>query len=259
MSKSTINDFELGNLVMGNSRETYNFPSRSIVDSNSWQELMDLLKAEDYHATFSNSEALPFDYTGDGGIKIVKDNQVVFEIHPYYWGDCTCGAEEVNEKLDELRRKEIFTDDEWELYMTFEDWCDNDCPASILNINTEEKTEEELLKLCTCGTVQKNIELRKKKEKIKNKIHKYEDREKNEFVPHDESCLLVRHNFIWHPKQENEFWIDWYKYPFRDSHMNQEKTEEEILAIFDKCYEIAKEIIESKSFLGDSCYGKKKV
>ena len=37
MSKSTINDFELGNLIFGNSRGIYNFPDRDLVDSSEWK------------------------------------------------------------------------------------------------------------------------------------------------------------------------------------------------------------------------------
>ena len=39
-------------------------------------------------------------------------------------------------------------------------------------------------------------------------------------------------NFLYKP---TGFKIHWYKYPFRDSYMNQDLNREEILKIFDKC------------------------
>lgn len=54
--------------------------------------------------------------------------------------------------------------------------------------------------------------------------------ETGEFVAeHDPSCPCARHNFIYKP---DGFWIDWYKYPFRDSYTSAPKTAREILEIF---------------------------
>lgn len=82
-------------------------------------------------------------------IQILEDgiSNEIFEIYPYYWGECTCGME------------------------------------------------------------------------IQNK-------------PCLDSCELMRHNFYYKPLN---FWIDWYKYPFRDSYMSHNLNEEEVLKIFKEC------------------------
>jgi len=155
-------------------KEYFKFPNRDLVNSNSWEKLMTLLQCDDYHCIFTNQRynpktnsfelnpnALPFEYTEDGGI-VIKNNkeQVEFEIHPFYWGNCTCGVDEESE--------------------------------------------------------------------------------------HKETCLLLRHNFRYHPNQEDEFWIDWYKYPFRSANISTEKTESEILEIFDKCCEIVEKLLKER-------------
>ena len=47
--------------------------------------------------------------------------------------------------------------------------------------------------------------------------------------------MSIKHNFVYHPNQEDEFWIDWYKYPFRDSYCNKDLNKKEILDIFQDC------------------------
>ena len=49
---------------------------------------------------------------------------------------------------------------------------------------------------------------------------------------HKPDCLLVRDNFHHKP---TGFGIQWYKYPFRDSYMNQNITLEEFGAVVDDC------------------------
>ena len=105
----------------------------------------------------------------------------------------------------------------------------------IFNLFLKNKTPEELVNICTCGAVNKNLKLKKKKEKIKDKIKEFERRETEEFIEHKKDCLLLKHNFVYHPSQEDEFWIDWYKYPFRDSYCNKDLSKKEILDIFQDC------------------------
>lgn len=50
----------------------------------------------------------------------------------------------------------------------------------------------------------------------------------------DDEELEMLPNFLYKP---TGFEIQWYKYPFRDSYMNQNLTKEEILDIFKKCAE----------------------
>ena len=54
----------------------------------------------------------------------------------------------------------------------------------------------------------------------------------SEVEEHSGDCPFVHHNFIYHP---TGFYIDWYKYSFRSSDMNQNLTIREIEDIFDKC------------------------
>ena len=54
----------------------------------------------------------------------------------------------------------------------------------------------------------------------------------SEVEEHSGDCPFVHHNFIYRP---TGFYIDWYKYSFRSSDMNQNLTIREIEDIFDKC------------------------
>lgn len=254
MSKSKFEDFELGNLLMGNSRGPYNFPNRDLVNHESWTTLMKILNAEDYHATFTNMDYnwktknyevinpnTPFIYTEPGGIEVYKNNKLEFAINPYWWDDCTCGTDEFNEEVWETLKNKIFSDKELIIYEKEEDFCNEPCPAAF----QFDKPEEELEKICTCGTIKKNLEIRKEKLKIKDKIDKLNEEYEKLSKPHENTCMLVKHNFIWHPEQDDEFWIDWYKYPFRDSHMSLDKSEEEIIEIFKQCIKIVEDVQNS--------------
>lgn len=236
---------ELGNALFGNSRGPVEFP-RKIVNSKEWIELMNVLQVEDYHCTigkyyydYSASEykertngIIPDEY---GGYSLIKDDKIIFQLFPYWWEDCTCGADKENEKLMRKWKKELFTPYQWKTYMAIEEWCDDNCPACQLKTENKNKKEEELIKICTCGNIQKNIRLRKRQEKIKDKIEKFENLEATKYVPHKSDCALCQHNFVYHPDCPDEFWIDWYKYPFRDSYSNKELSEEEIANIFKDC------------------------
>lgn len=239
---------ELGNMCFGNSRGPIEVP-RELVDSDEWIELMHyVLQVEDYHCAL-NSDGYYYDYDSReykkrtngivpdkfGGYTLTKNGKIIFQLFPYWWGDCTCGVEQKNNKLFRSWKKELFTPYQWKTYMTFDEWCEDDCPACSWKEENKDKTQEELINICTCGTVKKNIRLKKRKEKINDKIKEFEKREMTQYIDHEKTCALLKHNFIYHPNQPDEFWIDWYKYPFRDSYMNKEMTNEEILKIFTDC------------------------
>lgn len=240
---------ELGNMLFGNSRGSFEVP-RSLVDSKEWEELVHfLIQVEDYHCSIdkkyyqdystSNLEykerTSPIPPNEFGGCSLVIDGKEIFSIFPYYWGDCTCGVEEENENLRDKWQKELFTKKEWDTYMSFDDYCKDDCPAYSFKKENINKTEGQLFKLCTCGTMQKNRKLRERKRLLKTKIDEFEKREMNDLLEHKDDCLLLRHNFVYHKGQDDEFVIDWYKYPFRDSYMNIDYDENQIKEIFKDC------------------------
>lgn len=120
-----IEHMELGNLMFGNSRGTYEFPSRALVDSEEWRDLCEKAQVDPLYGTPETDR----DFFG-------FDNDV-FTIRPYYWGE------------------------------------DDNEEASLPNFH---------------------------------------------YKPTD-------------------FRIDWYKYAFRDSYMNQDLSESEVREIFKKCAE----------------------
>lgn len=213
---------ELGNYLFENSRGNYALPNRYIVNSKEWTELLFLMNL--------NSYGHPCDFS-EISSKFILNGEILFSITPYYWGDCTCGAEDNNNTLYDKLLNECFTKEEKEIYESYDEICDLDCSA----FEDNEKTESELIKICSCGCVKKNIDLHKKKELIKDKQIIFENKYNKQIQPHDKECLLVQHNFVYHPGKEDEFWIEWYKYPFRDSYMNKNLTENEILEIFRDC------------------------
>lgn len=252
---------ELGNLAFGNSRGPYEV-DRDLVDSVEWQYLIHrLLQVNDYHCVmeeyFTDYNSRNFitrkrtnnlKPTKHGGYVCEYDGEVIFEIFPYWWGDCTCGIDKENEKLRSKWRKELFTDYQWRTYMTFDDYCKRDCPAYLFGENGEEnrnKSVDELMKICTCGQVRKNKNLENRKAKIKDKIKEYERREIEELLDHKDSCLLLKHNFVYHPGRQDEVWIDWYKYPFRDSYINKPLSNDEIKFIFKDCAFYLKKVIKA--------------
>ena len=246
---------ELGNMLFGNSRGPIPV-DRELVDSKEWVHLAHvLLQTEDYHCSIDKKYY--FDYIDmeskirtnnlianeQGGYTCICNGKVIFEIFPYYWGNCSCGIEEENEKLESKWRNELFTQGEWEIYMTFEEWCNSNCPACDWLEENKGKTKEELKKLCTCKSYEKNEKNKEDKNKIKDKIEEYERREREEYLSHNSNCLLLKHNFIYHPNQEDEFWIDWYKYPFRDAYMNKNISNEQIKGIWEECSNILEKVI----------------
>lgn len=256
MSKSTVDDFELGNLMFGNSRGVYNFPDRDLVDSPEWNELCKVLQVEDYHFVIGdyyldydkdcNKERTnKLEVTPYGGYICKDDNgEIVFETFPYWWGDCTCGAEEYNENLEEELLNKFLTKEERDIFEEIEDWCDDDCPACDWKSENENKTPEELDEICTCGTREKNKILLEKKTKINNKVNAFYKEYEEKAKEHDKNCLNLKHNFVYHSGREDEIWIDWYKYPFRDSHTNIELSCEQFKEIIKDCIKWAKKDVE---------------
>lgn len=74
---------ELGNVLMGNSRGKFETADRNLVESTEWAELCDVISFDGYSCGHK------VDANRYGGIKCS-----LFEIRPYYWGDCDCGIDE---------------------------------------------------------------------------------------------------------------------------------------------------------------------
>lgn len=134
---------ELSNALFGNSRGEFELDRDMMNKIGEWDELMDLIGGEGY-GCYNGLLGKEFE-TDTGGFK-----NKIFEISPYYWGDC--------QFIDE----------------------DSDCN--------------------TC--------------KLKDK------------------CKLFRPNFRYFP---DDFTINWYKYPFRDSYSNKEVTADYLRKIFRNC------------------------
>lgn len=247
---------ELGNIFFGNSRGFITV-DRDLVNHQTWSDLVHkLIQVEDYHCSLSDYY---IDYddpnyltkhrdnrleaTEHGGYICKNEkNEVIFELFPYWWGDCTCGADEYNEKLYLDLQNKIFTEEEINLMDSYGDPCAYDCPTWDSN----ETEDEKLVNICTCGTCKRNLELKQKILKFTNKIEAFEKEFDEQEKIHDKDCLTIKHNFIYHPGQSDEFWIDWYKYPFRDSYMNKNLTIEDIDKVFLDCQKYVKKDLARK-------------
>ena len=136
---------ELGNMIFGNSRGTYEFPDRDLVDSKEWRSLLSLACDGDFYGYGGEH----FPHNERGGV-----TTELFEINPYYWGECDCVGEE-----------------------------------------------------------------------------------------HAPDCPCLRHNFTYKP---TGFWIDWYKYPFRDSYMSEDISKRQLKRMWKNCIRYCKYSIEGR-------------
>lgn len=259
MGKTTIESYELGNMVFGNSRGPFEFPDRELVNCDEWSYLLNHLLQMDNHGIMSDYY---YDYERqenrkrDNGLEpsksdgyICKDEtgSIIFEIFPYYWDECSCGADQYNTSLEEELKNEFFSAEERKTYESFDEWCKDECPACIWKPENEGKSLEYLQGICTCNTVNENIKLMKRKELIADKAKKFEAKYNELYKEHTSDCLLMKHNFIFKPGTSEEFWIDWYKYPFRDSYMSKDATIDEIKKIWLECQCAVKKDIEKNS------------
>jgi hypothetical protein len=203
---------ELGNMAFGISRGEV-----PVFRDAGYEELLDKLfdfivkylnKGKDY-----SKEAIAF----NSGYGIDFENDT-FEIHPYYWGDCTCGYEKLeyqwsedNEHIDECYRVEY--------HNLSEEY------GGILKI-PKKKVKE----LCTDYGIYYN-------RGIGCAIHctcSYKKRW-NKFLEsnnHKKDCPIVRPNFLYKP---NGYELKWYKYPLRDSYASEELSLIEFTKMIEDC------------------------
>lgn len=235
---------ELGNLFFGNSRGNFEV-NRDLVNSKEWVYLTkNLLQVTDYHCIMENNKERTNNLIPDefGGYTCELDNKKIFKIMPYYWGECTCGCDDKNYEIEKEFRKEFFTEKELEILDSTLPDCGLNCPGDIYDYKNKDLSVDLLARKCTCGNVKKNFRLFKKKEALKEKTNEFYKKLDEMFKTHSEDCLLMQHNFVFYDNAE-EFTIDWYKYPFRDSFMNLNKSDDEIKDIFRTCSDALETVI----------------
>lgn len=208
---------ELGNLVFGNSRGEHLVPRRC-----GWEEVLYELCSE------IESDSSSFDL----GYGVNFENKV-FMINRYYWGDCTCGFE--NKEFKEKHHKDCYQSlVKSEIIKKL-----NGFRTSELSYNTTSKIEDSVRKKickqmklsypggcavhCTCDYHER-----------------YKSWLKDIGYPNGclDTCLLRKPNFLHKP---SGFRIEWYKYPFRDSYMNQKIKLKDFKKIINLCIESLKQ------------------
>jgi len=181
---------ELGNMIFGNSRGAFS------IDRDLWQKLFEPLWDKlDHHRPFENN---------------------TFIIFPYYWGDCTCGHDELEIEWDENNKHgpACYQRD----YRKLVDNHKHNVPDHLVE------------QLCAKHGIDYN-------DGWGSAIHCTCDHQKKwiEFCEnhsHDEECPLVKPNFVFKPTGLE---VQWYKYPFRDSYSNMRISKEEIAEVVLVC------------------------
>lgn len=210
----TEDNMELGNMLFGNSRGEYKVPRHAAYEG----ELLRLFR----HIEKDNGY----------GPEFVND---VFEIHPYWWGDCSCGKDQ----RDEEQRKEYLAfvgEDHDTLCIQRELYAwDKDNPRRMMKKDYDKFMARGLkpifqkyglpttgknwwhgfMCLCTCG-------------------HYDRARQWEADHPHADTCGLVRPNFLFKPAG---YELRWYKYPLRDSYSSHNLSIEQFEAMIDACLE----------------------
>ena len=198
------NEVELGNAVFGCSRGDFEIPDREAWEKELFR-LFDVIDPDHYchELEFEND---------------------TFKLTPYYWGDCTCDYDN--------REHEWLINNRHEYGCYYYDYqkVKNHFP-SVLDRN---RYLNEVIKpiyikhgfdttgkdwwhgfsiRCDCG-----------------RDERFEKWSAENY--HSGDCLLVKPNFLHKP---TGFEIKWYKYPLRDSYMNQDITIEQFAKIIDDC------------------------
>ena len=229
------NQYEIGNLCFGNSRGPFGFPDRSLVESEEWVRLLNVLQVspycimkDDYEGEKRTNGLLA---TEHGGYQCKDDEgNVLFELFPYWWNGCSCGAEEKNAELEHRITRRYLSkveENDYYAYLFSED-----------ELSPEQKIDFNRLK--------------HRMDEVAREIQK-------QYIDHEKDCMELRHNFVYMPGTKEEFWINWYKYPFRDSHMSRPYSQEQIKSIWRTCLHLVGEDIErQKSTKSEKESAKKK-
>lgn len=190
---------ELGNAIFGHSRGNYE------VDREKYQYIFhEYLEAMGFD-TYGHHEKAGGDGRFDNGI---------FSVFPYYWGDCTCGYD----KLEE----------EWSKQNQHDPTCYQIEYHKLPDDDPDDKHLKALLEKwklpmagcaihCTCTHEKRWIAWREKHD-------------------HTSECPFTWVNFHYKP---TNLIIEWYKYPLRDSYSNRPFTTKELVDILEHCKQSA--------------------
>lgn len=198
----------------------------------------------------------------------------IFEVHPYYWGDCTCGFSERWQKKDEEWCKiNIHSADCYQTELQFElekykegsgynkiEFAAFGKDKSIFS-GFDTKVENNNGIISAVGVARKDDamekwrEAYKKKQEFENKLFdrlckKYNVSREFGFGVHC-TCDYEQKRIAWCETDDHDlrcpivianfiykplnYEIRWYKYPLRDSYQNQELTLEQFKEIIDIC------------------------
>lgn len=164
----------------------------------------------------------------------------IFEVHPYYWGDCTCGYDELEQKWSEENKHEyscyqkLVDKDLIKMGFIMTSWGVLNAPKNI-NYDRAIKIKDGIrAKWCNhfgltypqgCAVHCTCSHDKKWREFYQNNTHK-------------SNCPIVIPNFK-HYKSGLE--IKWYKYPLRDAYSNMEIDQKMFLSIIKDCIVSLKE------------------
>jgi len=156
----------------------------------------------------------------------------VFYVTPYYWGECTCGWDFIDNDHERLRNLEHRPECYQTEYDRIEEMTRGDLAEELRLLKpifekygwdtTEDDWWYSCAGHCTCDYIDRYKEI----------IDDYA----REFgrKGHDPDCLLVRPNFYYKPIG---FGIRWYKHPLRDAYMNKNISFKEFRKIINSCIE----------------------
>jgi len=234
---------ELGNMIFGNSRGSYHIER----DAGYEEQLERLFDA--YASDRDNSWR-------EYGVEFENE---VFAVFPYYWGDCTCGFDEMDmawwkahlhgsECYQTALRKGRAANRKLVGLPVEKGWFDG--------FDIEAETPEPGVKILTFAPKEDEREAHEKSRQLDDELYEKlcaeyglpahgcaihctcgvdnEYDKWREAHDHDPQCPLVKSNFLHKP---TGFSISWYKYPLRDSYMSEQLTVRQFAAIVDKCVE----------------------
>lgn len=215
----------LGNIVFGNSRGRY-----EIERDGDWMRVFERLL--NVFSNYAETWHVP-EYENE-----------VFWIMPYWWGECTCGYDYIDNSHQEARslkhRPECYQIEYKQKVEPLSTRLYGLQPGSKEYCEAERQAKEALLALYK----KHNLEYDEKDpfrgcavrcscdydERLDAVMKKYAALFGCD--GHKTDCMLAKDNFHYKP---TDFGIQWYKYPLRDSYMNQDISLEEFRRIIDDC------------------------